>query len=172
MLWSTNLPNLNKLCRKYLQSYVVAIYVGLQKNTARMMCSYIYDPALYKISNVQQSSQLVTGTKSRPKEKLCTAINFFTFYKRITKTLGAYFPRHITIKPRHAISTSWVWMSTMQELLVIGSYKLWQQGVLQQQSVYRKFLENCLFNTVQKLKWRTNQTNTYRHEQVSTQTAR
>jgi len=56
-------------------------------------------------------------------------------------------------------------MPTMQELLVIGSYKLWQQGVLQQQNVYRKFLENCLFNIVQKLKLRTNHTNT--HTQTS-----
>lgn len=156
----------NKLCWKYLQSYVVAIYVGLQNNIACMMCSYIYDQALYKISNIQQSSQSVTGTKSRPKEKLCRAINFFTFYKRITKTSGAYFRRHSTIKLRHAISTSWAWMSTMQELMVTGSYKLWQQGILQQQNVYRKFLENSLFNIVQKLKCRTNHTNTY------TQTAR
>jgi len=72
-----NCQTVNKLCWKYLQSYVVAIYVDLQNNIARMMCSYIYDLALYKISNVQQSSQLVTGTKSRPKEKLCTAINLF-----------------------------------------------------------------------------------------------
>ena len=96
----------NKFCWKYLQSYVIAIYVGLQNNTAHMTCSYIYDLALYKISNVQQSSQLVTGTKSGPKKKLCTAINFFTFYKRIIKTSGSYFPRHITIKTRHEISTS------------------------------------------------------------------
>jgi len=48
----------------------------------------------------------------------------------------------------------------MHELLVIGSHKLWQQGVLQQQNVYRQFLENGLFNIVQKLKWRTNHTNT------------
>ena len=47
----------NKLCWKYLQNYVVAIYVALQNNNACMMCSYIYDLALYKISNVQQSSQ-------------------------------------------------------------------------------------------------------------------
>ena len=67
----------NKLCWKYFQSYVVAIYVGLQNNNAHLMCSYIYDLDLYKISNVQQSGQLVTGTKSRTKEKLCTAINLF-----------------------------------------------------------------------------------------------
>jgi len=47
----------NKLCWKYLQSYVVAIYVGLKNNTAGMMCSYIYNLNLYKISNAQQSSQ-------------------------------------------------------------------------------------------------------------------
>jgi hypothetical protein len=80
-----NCQIVNKLCWKYLQSYVVAIYVGLKNNTACMMCSYIYNLALYKISNVQQSSQLVIGTKSRPKEKLCTAINFFTFYKELPK---------------------------------------------------------------------------------------
>ena len=66
----------NKLCWKYLQSYVVAIYVGLQNNNANMMCSYIYDLALYKISNVQQSSQSVTGTKSRPK-KIVYSHQFF-----------------------------------------------------------------------------------------------
>jgi hypothetical protein len=96
----------NKLCWIYHQSYAVAIYVGLQNNSAHMMCSYIYDLALYNISNVQQSSQLVTGTKSRPPKKLCTAINFFTFYTRIIKTAGAYFRRHVTIKQRHAISTA------------------------------------------------------------------
>jgi len=68
-------------------------YVGLQNNIVCMMCSYIYDLGLYKISNVQQSGQLITGTKSRPKEKLYTAINLFYILQKSYQNFRCIFSK-------------------------------------------------------------------------------
>lgn len=58
-----------------------------------MMCSYIYDLALYKISNIQQSGQLLTGIKSKAIKKLCTAIKLFYILEKNYQNFGYIFSK-------------------------------------------------------------------------------
>ena len=43
-----------------------------------MMCSYVYDLALYKISNIQQSGQLVTGINLKLQKNCVQQSSYFT----------------------------------------------------------------------------------------------
>jgi hypothetical protein len=131
-----------------------------------MKCSYINDLALYKISNIQPISQLVTVIKSKAKEKLRTAIALFNILQRNYQNFGCMFSRTYY----HKTETCHLHLISMHvHQAGVTGYTLWQQDVLQQQNVYRKFLENCLFNTVQKLR-KLQRNHIHTHKQVSTQT--
>jgi hypothetical protein len=147
---------------------MVAIYVCLQNNISRMKCSYINDLALYKISNNQPSGQLVTVIKSKAKEKLCTVIMLFNILQKNYHNFGCMF----SMTYYHKTETCHLHLISMHvHQAGVTGYKLWQQDVLQQQNVYRKFLENYLFNTVQKLKWRRNtHIHTHKHARMRTHT--